>query len=158
MRHKLRLPGPAMVVALVALFVALSGTAVAAGVPALAKRALVADNAKKLGGQTSGQLLSKAAAAAAAAAQQPGPASSAASLVSSKSAPFAVGPGAETVVTAACDAGSKATGGGFINPTSALVLSAGATTTADGSGWTEDLVNISDSTPGAGNVVVVCVK
>ena len=62
------------------------------------------------------------------------------------------------MVTAGCDAGSKATGGGFINPTSALVLSAGATTTADGSGWTQDLVNISDSTPGAGNVVVVCVK
>lgn len=158
MRRKLRFPGPAMAVALVALFIALSGTAIAAGVPALAKRALVAENAKKLGGQTSAQLLSKAAVAAAAAARQPGPASSAASLVSSKSVPFAVGSGGETVVTAACDAGSKATGGGFINPTTALVLSAGATTTADGSGWTEDLVNISDSTPGAGTVIVVCMK
>ena len=52
MHRKLRLPSPAMAVALAALFVALSGTAVAAGVPALAKRALVADNAKKLGGKT----------------------------------------------------------------------------------------------------------
>ena len=43
-----------MAVALAALFVALSGTAVAAGVPALAKRALVADNAKKLGRQDLG--------------------------------------------------------------------------------------------------------
>ena len=136
MRHKLRLPGPAMVVALVALFVALSERQSRPACPPSPSGLLVADNAKKLGGQTSTQLLSKAAAAAAAAAQQPGPASSAASLVSSKSAPFTVGPGGETVVTAGCDAGSKATGGGFINPTSALVLSAGATTTADGSGWT----------------------
>ncbi len=57
MHRKLRLPSPAMAVALAALFVALSGTAVAAGVPALAKRALVADNAKKLGGQTPAALL-----------------------------------------------------------------------------------------------------
>ena len=51
-------PSPALVVALLALFVSLSGTAVAAGVVPLAKRALtadkakVADNAKKLEGQT----------------------------------------------------------------------------------------------------------
>jgi hypothetical protein len=50
-------PSPALVVAIIALFVALGGTAgavVAAAVP-LAKRALVADNAKKLGGQTGQQ-------------------------------------------------------------------------------------------------------
>ena len=44
-----RLPSPALVIAVLALFVALSGTAVAAGIVPLAKRALVADNAKKLG-------------------------------------------------------------------------------------------------------------
>jgi hypothetical protein len=151
MRGKLRLPSPAMAVALVALFVALSGTAVAAGVPALAKRALVADNAKKLGGKTSAQLLAQAAAA-------PGPASSAAGLVSAKTAGFSLSPGGEQVVTATCDSGSKATGGGFNNPTSALVISAGEGPSADGSGWTEDLINLSDTTPGAGSVIAVCVK
>ena len=63
MSRKLHLPSPAMAVALAALFIALSGTAVAAGVPALAKRALVADNAKKLGGQTPAALLECRAAA-----------------------------------------------------------------------------------------------
>ena len=46
MHRKLRLPGPAMAVALAALFVFLSGTAVAAGIVPLAKRALTADKAK----------------------------------------------------------------------------------------------------------------
>ena len=62
-------PSPALIVATVALFVALGGTAgavVTAAVP-LAKRALVADNAKKLGGMTSAQIASQAARA-------PGPA------------------------------------------------------------------------------------
>ena len=53
---KTQLPSPAMIVALLALFVALGGTAVAAGVVPLAKRALVADNAKKLNGLTAGQI------------------------------------------------------------------------------------------------------
>jgi hypothetical protein len=57
-----RLPSPALVIAVLALFVALGGTAVAAGVVPLAKRALtadkakVADNAKKLGGKTPRQI------------------------------------------------------------------------------------------------------
>ena len=50
-------PSPALVLAVVALFVALSGTAVAAGVVPLAKRALVADNAKKLQGKTTAQIV-----------------------------------------------------------------------------------------------------
>ena len=54
---RIRLPGPAMIVALLALFVALSGTAVAAGIVPLAKRALVADNAKKLNGATLKQVI-----------------------------------------------------------------------------------------------------
>jgi hypothetical protein len=151
MRGKFRLPSPALVIACVALAVALSGTAVAAGVVPLAKRALVADNAKKLGGKTSAAIVSQASSA-------PGPASTAASLISTKSAPFSVGPGGEQIVTATCDAGSKATGGGFLNPTSALVLSAGAGPNADGSGWTEDLVNLSDTGTGVGVVTAVCAK
>ena len=123
MSRKLRLPGPPMVVALLALFVALSGTAVAAGVPALAKRALVAENAKKLDGKTSAALLAtantaaKAAATAAgtAAAQQPGPASTAAGLVAIKSASVGQMPPGNSLRTfeIACDAGQKVVGGGM---------------------------------------------
>jgi len=53
-----------MIVALLALFVALSGTAVAAGIVPLAKRALVADNAKKLNGATLKQVIGGIATAA----------------------------------------------------------------------------------------------
>ena len=55
-------PSPALVVAMVALFVALGGTAgavVTAAVP-LAKRELVSDNAKKLNGFTANQVASAA--------------------------------------------------------------------------------------------------
>ena len=55
------LSGPALVVACIALFVALSGGAVAAVVVPMAKRAITAEtalNAKKLGGQTPAQIRS----------------------------------------------------------------------------------------------------
>ena len=55
-----RMPSPALVIAVAALFVSLGGTAVAAGVVPLAKRALVADNAKKLGGQTATAIAAEA--------------------------------------------------------------------------------------------------
>ena len=144
-----------------ALFVALGGTAgavVTAPVP-LAKRALVADNAKKVGGVTAAQL--GGAAVAAALKESPAgarPASTAASLVTSKSAAYNLAAQAEQVVTAACDAGGKAVGGGFHQPSSALVLSAGSFATPDGSGWSEDLINLSTATAGSGTVVVQCVK
>ncbi len=155
-----RLPSPAMAVALVALFIGLTGTAFAVGekIVPLAKRALtadkakVADNAKKLGGQTSAALVAQASQAA-------GPASTAAGLVTTKTVPFTVAPqGGEQVVTATCDSGSKAVGGGFNNPTAALVVSAGSSPTADGSGWTEDMFNLSSSTTGAGVVIATCLK
>ena len=122
---------------MIALFVALGGTAgavVTAAVP-LAKRALVADNAKKLNGVTAGQL--GGAAVQLALKQSPAgprPASTAAGLISSKTVPFSASPEAEQVVTASCDAGSKAVGGGFSNPTAALVVSAGSFATT-GRGW-----------------------
>jgi hypothetical protein len=145
----------------ITLFAALGGTAGAseqAAVP-LAKRALVADNAKKLGGLTAAQVAAVGAKAAVTLSPAgPRPASTAASLVVVKTAPFTVGPEGEQVVTATCDAGSKAIGGGFSNPTSALVISAGSFPTTDGAGWTEDLVNISSSTTATGTVVVTCVK
>jgi hypothetical protein len=158
---RMRRPTPAFVVGMIALFVALGGTAgavVTAAVP-LAKRALVADNAKKVGGVSAAQL--GGAAVQAALRQSPAgarPASTAASLAVSKSAPFNLAADTEQVVTASCDAGSKAMGGGFNNPTNALVISAGSYATSDGSGWSEDLINLSSSTAGSGTVVAMCLK
>ena len=168
MSRKMRLPSPAMAVALAALFVALSGTAVAAGVPALAKRALtadkakVADNAKKLEGKTSAQLLATANSAARAAAesaassvaQQPGPASTAVGLITVKSAPFSLGAQQGNYFTVTCDAGQKAISGGYDNPVGAA-LGWDSKPTADGAGWSTYLAS---SNGGAGTVFAVCLK
>jgi Collagen triple helix repeat (20 copies) len=51
-----RLSGAAFVLSSIALFVALSGGAIAAGIVPFAKHAAVADNAKKLGGKTPAQI------------------------------------------------------------------------------------------------------
>ncbi len=96
-----RRPIGTMAVAMLALFVALSGIATAAAVVPLAKRALVADNAKKLGGKTPAQLTAASLDAAA-------------GLVVIKktaSGEIAVNGGAELKI--ACDAGQKILGGGF---------------------------------------------
>ena len=144
-------PSPAFVVAVIALFVAFGGTAgavVNAAVP-LAKRALVADNAKKLGGQTSAQLVAQAA-------QAPGPASSAAGLVSMKSAPFALGAGAQGEFSATCDAGQKVVGGGYDNPLG-TAFSVDNRPTSDGSSWRIYLI-ADDSSAAAGNIYAICLK
>jgi hypothetical protein len=152
-------PSPAFVVAMVALFVALGGTAGAVATQAvpLAKRALVADNAKKLGGQTLAQLSARAAAAAQAAATAPGPASTAASLVSVKSAPFALSADGQGSFTATCDAGQKAISGGFANPVG-TAFSVDTGPTSDGSGWSVYLIEATGSGPAAGLVQAICLK
>src|ERR671919_177740 len=109
---------PAFVVAMIALFVALGGTAGAVAVQAvpLAKRALTADNAKKLGGQTSAQIVSQASTKAAQqASQAPGPASTAAGLTVIKSQPAGQMPPGNTLSTfsISCDSGTKVVGGGM---------------------------------------------
>ena len=114
-------PSAAFVVALLALFVALGGTAgavVSAAVP-LAKRALVADNAKKLGGQTSAQIAAKAAAAALAQSPAgPRPASTAAGLTVVKSQSLGALPANGVNETSvACDSGQTAIGGGVSSDT-----------------------------------------
>ena len=111
-------PSPALVIAVLALFVSLSGTAVAAGIVPLAKRALtadkakvansakVADNAKKVGGQTAAGIITQAA-------QTPGPASGVAGLVSVKQATDTIQPNTSREVVITCDAGKKAISGGW---------------------------------------------
>jgi hypothetical protein len=115
---KLRHPSPALVIAILALFVSLSGTAVAAGVVPMAKKALFAENAGKLKGKTLAQV-----------AALPGPASSGAKLVSTVSGPFTLAPDEEKDFGIQCPSGSKAISGGFTTPNGVL----GADTRVDGS-------------------------
>lgn len=109
-------PSAAIVVAMIALFVALGGTAgavVTAAVP-LAKRALVADNSKKVSGMTAAQL--GAAASQVALRQSPAgprPASSAAGLITVRTSTVSLGPDAQGPFTISCDSGQKVMGGGF---------------------------------------------
>jgi hypothetical protein len=105
----------------IALFVALAGGAVAANIVPRAKfaekagtanKALVANNSLKLGGKTAAQIVASVPA-------PPPPLTSVASFTTVKSVPFTMNPQSEQNVTATCDAGQKAMGGGFSNPTNA---------------------------------------
>jgi hypothetical protein len=138
---KIRLPGPATVLAAAALFVALSGTAVAAGIVAKAK---FAANAGKLQNNTAAQV-----------AAMPSPASTAAGLVTVKTAAFSVGASDGKTGTATCDGGQKALAGGFTS--SGTVLAADTAPTGDGSGWQVLLLNIGDQAA-SGTVYAVCLK
>jgi hypothetical protein len=129
-RSIVRPASASMAVALVALFVGFSGTAFAVGtaVVPLAKRALTADNAKKLGGHDATALVQQAS-------QAPGPASTAARLVTFKIAPWSLSPHSEADFTATCDAGQKAIGGGWTDPGN-WSSSYQSFPTATNSGWT----------------------
>jgi hypothetical protein len=141
MRSKFRLPKPATVIALIALFVALSGTAVAAGIVPRAKYAL---NAGKLQGQTAAQV-----------AAIPSPASTAASLVSTANGSFSINSNDVKLVTTACPTGQKAIGGGYTS--SQAVLQGPTSPSTDGSSWQSVLINI-DSSTASGTSYAVCLK
>jgi hypothetical protein len=145
------MPSPALVIALVALFVSLGGTAVAAGVVPLAKRALMADNAMKVGGQTSASIT-------AAAARQPGPASSAAGLVTVKTAPWSLAPGGYADTAVMCNSGQKAVGGGYDDP-SGDAHAWDTRPTGDGGGW-RVIVALSNDAKGqqSGLVYAICLR
>jgi hypothetical protein len=138
---KIRLPSPATVLAAIALFVALSGTAVAAGIVAKAKFAL---NSGKLQGKTAAQV-----------AELPGPPSTAASLVTARTASFSLGAREGRTFTASCSAGEKAISGGFTS--AQLVLPSDTAPTGDGASWQLFLLNINDS-GASGTVYALCLK
>ena len=160
---RLKRPSPAIVVACIALFVSLSGTAVAAGIVPMAKQALFAKNAGKLQGRTARQVAAIPGPAtsldgmnAADIASAEGPASTAAALVSSTSSPFALAPVEERDFSATCPSGAKAVSGGFTSPNT--VLSADARPTADGAGWSLYLINAASSASATGSVHAVCLR
>src|SRR5262245_1742893 len=156
-RQRFRHPTPSFVVAVVALFFALGGTAGAlttAAVP-LAKRALVADNAMKLGGKSAAALAKHAARQAAA---LPGPASSAAGLVSIKSGTWSLAPGQGLEFTVTCDAGQKAVAGGWEDP-NGWAHEWDNRPSPDGGSW-RIYVGNSSNAPGqqSGSLYAICIK
>jgi hypothetical protein len=160
---RLRAPTPALVVAVIALFVALSGTAVAAGVVPMAKRALFANNAGKLQGKSVRQIAALPGPASTLAGMRPediaeiaGPASTASSLVSTVSVPFALAPSEQKDFSAQCPSGAKALSGGYTTPGD--VLGFDTRPTPDGAGWTIYLFNASSSASATGNLTAVCLR
>jgi hypothetical protein len=142
---RIRYPSPALVIALLALFVSLSGTAVAAGVVPMARKALFANNAGKLNGKTLQQVSAL-----------PGPASKAASLVSLASTAFSLGVSEEREFTVPCPSGAKAISGGFTSAN--LVLGLDTRPSSEGNGWSLYLVNASNSQAATGTVHAVCLR
>jgi hypothetical protein len=138
---RVRFPSPATVLALVALFVALGGTAVAAGVVPKARFAL---NSAKLQGKTAAQV-----------AAVPGPATSAAALIATRTKPFSIGAQNAQGVTATCESGEKVVGGGYGG--NGVLIAPVSAPNSDGTAWTAILVNVGDSAT-SGNVYAVCLK
>ncbi len=154
MKKKFARPSPALVVALIALFVALGGTAgavVTAAVP-LAKRALVADNAKKLNGFNATQI---ATAAARVGSELPGPASTAAGVVSVKTQTASIPADGEGEFNIACDAGQKVAGGGFASDGSVFSFDSYP---PNDSSWRVYLVNASTSAAANVALYATCIR
>jgi hypothetical protein len=129
----MRKPTPEFVIAVLALFVALAGTAnavVDAAVP-LARRALVAENAKKLNGQTARQV-----------ANIPGPASTAAGVVSTKTKAVLISPGPGNFFTIDCDPDEKVIGAGYAS--NAAVLNLVLSDPVSARTWRMGFVNVDD--------------
>lgn len=149
MIKKLRAPSPALVVAVIALFVALSGTAVAAA--PVVQRALFADNAGKLQRKTLPQVVQMAAAEGA---KRPGPASTAAGLVSLVNAPVALNADEEKDVAVACAAGQKVISAGFTTNGSVLAFDSRPVSETT---WMVYLVNLNRTAGASGTVTAVCI-
>jgi hypothetical protein len=169
---KFKLSGPAFVLALIALFVALSGGAVAAGIVPLARHAITAGtagNALKLGGKTRAQLAQsfrgargpqglRGPAGAAGPAGPAGPAgSSPAAAVSVHTTAYTLGAGANQTFVASCGAGQKAIGGGYDSDSASAVINLDLKPTAADDGWSILLANQDkNNVPHSGTVYAVC--
>jgi hypothetical protein len=166
MLHRIPHPSPALVVAALALLVALTGTAVAAGIVPLAKRALVADNAKKVSGQTSAQIVALASRLADDSSHLQGKTQdeivalaqtkSVTGFFSVRQTNFSMGTHSTIDYTLQCDTGQKAISGGseYAQAPAYLVESRPG---SDGKTWKIMLENPSTSDGAFGNLFIVCV-
>jgi hypothetical protein len=143
----IRRPSPALVVAVIALFVTLSGTAVAARPVA---RALFANNAGKLQGRTRVQVVAEAVAAV-----RPPAVTSVRGLVSSVNREFFALPGSGTTETVACTSGRAisvywtTTGNGAAVPSNITPVSE--------SSWRVIISNLRTDGPAQGTLTLVCI-
>jgi len=173
MSKRIPRPGAALVVASLALLVSLSGTAVAAGVVPLAKRALSADNAKRLGGQTPAQVVAAASAHANDSEHLQGKTAdellgaaqtkTVSPFFTLKQGNFSMdkAPSADKAtnldVTLPCDGNQKAISGGF-QYSQARAYIVESAPTADGHSWHMQIENYSTADGAFGNTYVVCVS
>jgi hypothetical protein len=141
MLRKLRTPSPAFVVALIALFVSLAGTAVAQ--TPVVKRALFADNASKLKGKTLRQVT-----------RMPGPANTAGDLIFARTTDRILQPRQETDVSVSCGPGAKAISGGFFTEGGIATRDSRATTD---NRWTILAVNLGE-TAAEVTVQAICLR
>jgi len=173
---KSRMSVAAFVLALLALFVALSGGAVAAGIVPLARHAVTAgtaSNAVKFGGKTPAQLRAawlgnsskqgvpgpqgpKGDTGARGPAGPAGPAGGASMSVHAAAYSLAVGgtPGEKGLFTVNCGAGQKAVSGGYDADGTVLALMTHPTPADDG--WQIYLDNADAGAAHSGTVYVVC--
>ena len=170
---KSKLSVPAFALAVIALFVALSGGAVAAGIVPLARHATTAgtaSNSLKLGGKTPAQLAKslrgargpqgiQGPAGARGPAGPAGPAgTSGAAAVTVHTQPYTLGPSADQKFVTSCGAGQKAVGGGYDSngdPTGAVINLDLKPTAAD-DGWSIWLFNGDKNASHSGTVYAVC--
>jgi hypothetical protein len=175
MLKRISRPSPSFALSLLALFVSLSGTAVAAGVVPLARHALVADNAKKLQGRTPAQMVALASVHSQLADNanllqgksvndvvSMAQAKSISSYFTLKQGTFSMStaPGPSSArtleLTLPCDAGQKVVSGGFqFSQAPAYMDESGPT--SDGTGWHLLLENDSTANGAFGNTYVICV-
>jgi hypothetical protein len=129
-----------MAIALVALFFALGGigTAATTAIVPLAKRALSADNAKKLSKKTLTEVVA-----------MPGP-----GRTTTNTSSASIGPQAGGYYTASCDSGQTAISGGYSFSSGAVL--AADTYPLDESTWRLFLVNVDPAAAAAVTVYVVC--
>jgi hypothetical protein len=158
MLMKLR-PSPAMTIAVIALFAALAGSAIGAGAvvgyakkAGYANKAGLAKNASKLQGKTAQQVVDMVPA------PEIPPVASVSGLTSIKKGAWAQAGASFQGYTVNCDSGQKAIGGGWdqTNPTAGGVSSLSSFPTADGSGWTVWIWNLTGSH--SGTTYAVCLK
>jgi hypothetical protein len=164
---KRNLGGPAFVLALIALFVALGEGAVAAGIVPLARHAITAataSNSLRLGGKTPAQIKTslRGAVGPAGPTGAQGAAGSAKVVLSTKTFNVDVAgtDGATTTITAPCGTGQKAVGGGYLTDggtgLAGGVLGSDSGPTAADDGWSVSLDNLDGAAAHTGKVYAIC--
>jgi len=181
--HRFRLRGvrvtPALVISMIALFVALSSTGFASDIVPLAKHALTADKAKvantakvatdalKVNGQTATQIAATPGPAtdlqgqsAAQIAATPGPASSiSGSLLTLRSVGWSIqNEGNKTDAKALCASGEKAIGGGWDQASGAAYVLFDRPLDGLTGWWFKIYADSGDTVPANGSVWVICSK